>query len=49
MSELIQGDSRLDTMVRAVTFVMLLALSGALVWTTLSTRNEPPPAVVSTQ
>lgn len=42
MTELIQGESRFDTVVRAVTLAMLLAVSGALVWTTLSIRNEPP-------
>ncbi len=41
--ELIQGEGRADTVVRAVLLALLLGVSAALVWTTVSGRVRPEP------
>lgn len=41
--ELIRGEGRADAVVRAVLLSLMLAVSAALVWTTLSSRSAPAP------
>ena len=47
--ELIQGEGRADTVVRALLLALLLGVSAALVWTTVAGRAHPDPTAPSFQ
>jgi hypothetical protein len=47
--ELIQGEGRADTVVRALVLALLLGVSAALVWTTVSGRARPDAPVQTSE